>query len=310
MLNSLNIAITGAGGFLGTSLVEKLSLSGQASAIHALYSKEVATKYPLAKKVVGNLEDRSVVADLLDGVDIVIHLASRGYPLDTTKNYQSINETNLEATKAIIEVMQKRKIKKILFASSGGAIYSKSDSNVPYNELSTIELRSAYAENKKAIENLLLNGTGIEPFILRISNPFGVHQLTHQGQGFIAAAFRKLLEKRALPIWGSLDTCKDFLYIDDMLVAFLMLLEKNIEPGIYNVGSGVGHTLKSVIETIEKVTGQKLNLLYESGKKEDSSWTVLDCSKFRRASGWACTYSLEDGIGQMWQKILQQSYLK
>lgn len=147
---------------------------------------------------------------------------------------------------------------------------------------------------------------GIKGACLRLANPYGAGQSGRSRQGIVGVAFQKVLAAEPLPLWGTLDTCKDFLYVEDAVDAFLSVLFCHPFPeGIFHVGSGRGTTLDEVLTLVEKISGKRLIRQTMATKPSDTPWVVLDSDKIRRATGWRAMTSLEEGMRRTWEDMLQ-----
>ena len=309
--STYKIAVTGAGGFLGSAALEFFSLDPQITEIRALFSKnQTPNLLPKVVPIVGELRSEMVCQTLLKGVDAVLHFANRGFPSDREKDPAKLIGNNLVSTDQLLQTMRQLQIPKLIFASSGGAVYQESKNRKPFQELDPTVARTPYAATKLISEYAIQEFSthfSIDSCILRISNPFGLGQLNRTRQGFIGVLLGKLLRHEPMKIWSSLDIVKDFIYIDDVLSAFDSVL-KSPKPvsGIYNLGSGVGTSLMEVIQTIEKVTERQVPFELAPNPLPENLWTVLDCSKLNEATGWQCLHSIEDGIEELWDHLISQ----
>lgn len=307
----IKVAITGASGFIGSELTLKLIADSRVDKVFAVYESDTFVPSYTTEKlvpIIGDLEDKHICEELVKEVDVVIHLAWRGYPSDPIEESFSLIAPNITYTNNILESMPQSKCKKIIFASSGGAIYKMSQiAAAPFTESSLTEIRSPYALSKLSCEGLILlyqKLFNLRPIILRISNPYGVGQFGRLRQGFFGVAFSKILKDEPMSIWGALDICKDFLAMKDLLAAFEFFIFSHYSmTGIFNVGSGEGTTLREGIELVEKITGKKLRFDVVSAKSTDSFWTVLDISKIKKATGWRPAITLENGLREMWEEV-------
>jgi len=311
----IKIAITGAGGFLGSSTLDYFSLDPQVTEIRAQFSRP--TSKELSSKVVpivGELKNPLICENLVQGVDCVLHFANRGFPADGEQNPPRLIGLNLIATEQLLQSMKLNKVKNIIYSSTGGAIYQDSNRQQPYREDSPTVLRTPYAANKLISEYVIQEFSRhfhISSTILRISNPFGLGQLNREKQGLIGVMLGKMLKHEPIKIWSSLDTVKDFIYIDDVLSALDSILKsKKPVSGVYNLGSGVGISLMDVIRTVETVTERQVQFELTPNPIPENQWTVLDCSKLTHATGWNCQHRFEDGIEELWDHLVSELEVK
>jgi len=305
------IAVTGAGGFLGSAAVEFFSLDPQISEIRALYTRPPLGQHsPKVIPVIGELRNELVCHSLVSGVDTILHFAQRGFPGDREKDPARVIAQNLLATDHLLHAMKHLKVKHLVYAGSGGAIYQDSPAHTPFVETDPTVPRTPYAAAKLITEYSIQEFAShfdIKPTLLRISNPFGIGQFGRTRQGFIGVLLGKLLSHEPMKIWSSLDTIKDFIYIDDLLSALDAIL-KAPQPltGLFNLGSGHGVSLMEVIQTIEKVTERQVLFELTPNPIPENKWTVLNCSKFTNATGWKCQHRLEDGVEELWDHLVSR----
>lgn len=296
----MKLAISGAAGFLGREAIDYFSAEGKVS-VHALTSQ--ANPPPPVEGVTwfsGSLSDPTTLRNWLSGCDAVLHLAERGVPAQTVENPERQVTANLTVLARLICGMREQGIKRILYASSGGALYGSSRDKV--SETSALELRTPYAVGKFAAERLLLQLNEMEGWsnsILRIANPYGAHQLGKLKQGLIGMAVEKMYFGKGIPLWVSPKTSKDFLAASDVSRAFSLFL-KTPTPGIFNLGSGTSTSLETLFQTLEKITGRKPNIISTPRTLQEAPITALDCTKIKKALGWETTVTLEQGLAQLW----------
>lgn len=307
----LKIAVTGAGGFLGSATLDYFSMDPEIAEIRALFSAKPQRE--LASKVipfVGELKNAVTCQNFVAGSDFVLHFANRGFPSDNEKDPAKLIGLNILSTDQLLHAMSCHGVKNLIYASSGGAIYQETTSRKPFKETDPTVFRTPYAATKLISEYIIeeyARNFAIRPTILRISNPFGLGQLNRTRQGFIGVLLAKLFRHEPMKIWTSLDTVKDFIYIDDVLSAFdAVLKSKDPVEGTFNLGSSEGTSLMQVISAIEKVTNRQVPFELSPHPLSENSWTVLNCDKLKRFTGWHCSHKLEDGIEELWDHLLSE----
>ncbi|MDA7707917.1 GDP-L-fucose synthase [Flavobacteriaceae bacterium] len=105
----------------------------------------------------------------------------------------------------------------------------------------------------------------------------------------------KLNSNAEVELWGSGTPMREFLFVDDMAEAVVYALENKLPEYLYNVGSGKDITIKELAEIIQKVTGHKGEIIWDSGKPDGTPRKLMDVSKMKRL-GWEYSTELEDGI--------------
>jgi len=304
----VNILILGGSGFIGSNLLDRLD--GSVHKIKVLLRKHTNKNIKFYSNVEYIYSDYSTleeVSNLFDGVDLVINLITTTYP--TSSNNDMIYDINSNLINAVklLDLMKRHKVKKLIFISSGGSIYG--NTTKPFlAEEDPLNPISSYSIVKVAIENYLKlykHLHGIDYLILRASNPYGKQQSKIGIQGIIPTVFDRILNDTQLEIWGDGSIIRDYIYIDDLIDAMLVSIEKNI-CGTYNIGSGVGSSILEVVDTIEQITKKKCQIKFHPGRKFDVQRVVLDTNKFQAISSWTSKTSLKDGCEKYFDFLNEQ----
>lgn len=305
-----SILLLGANSFVGRRFVSRLS--GGTSEVHLVARSESVFKQQ--KGVYyhkTSLDDEYMLKAVLPSCDIVFHLAS-----ETTPGYSAFRPTleatnNLLPTLRFLECLQLYKDVRLVFVSSGGAVYGNISD--PFaSEMQTLSPLSYYGAGKAALEKFIIafsNQTGCSSIIVRPSNFFGPEQPFRSGFGVVSTIFNHLQKSKAIDIWGDGEIVRDYLYIDDFIDLCLMFMENHFEEGkcsVYNVGSGTGVTLNKLCSLIEGITGREIKRRYQQQRVVDVERIVLDNSKILRDCGWSAQTSLKDGLTKTWEWFCSQ----
>lgn len=305
------ILVLGGQGFLGRHLSEQLLREGakvrifdQPSAVCAAHGED-STRVEV---VHGDFVKGHGLAQALDGVDVVYHLVSTTVPSGSNANPIEDVNSNLIGTLRLLDMMRCSGVKRIVYASSGGTVYGNPQS-LPVPEAHPLRPISSYGIVKVAIENYLhlqseLNG--LTANILRISNPYGMHQNRIGAQGVIATFIRKLMNNEPIEIWGDGSVVRDYVYATDVARALLLAGQRH-QSGVFNIGSGIGHSVNDVLRLIREQTGLRGEVRYLPSRRFDVQRTYLDIERARVELGWQPKYSLEDGCARYWQLLLEST---
>jgi UDP-glucose 4-epimerase len=106
----------------------------------------------------------------------------------------------------------------------------------------------------------------------------------------------------AVAIWGTGETLRDYLYVDDFVEAMRRVLEAPT-VGTFNLGSGIGCSLNRLRSIVEEVTGRPLNISFEPVRSVDVKGVVLDSTVFVSNYGWTPTVPLEEGVRRTWEWV-------
>jgi len=305
----MNIAIIGSSGFIGRSLVKGFLNNGD----HVLgvdISEEeelLDPNYEFIRASVTKTGDFPF--DRLVEIDCLIYLVSTTTPSSSNLDMIQDIEDNQLAFVRFLEKIVALNVKKIIFSSSGGAIYSNEQSP-PYSEISQVSPVSSYGINKLACEmylRLFNLRYGLSYISLRLSNPYGEGQLPKPGFGVIPTFVNASYTSEPIQVYGNGGSVRDFIYIEDVVDAFVVAANSP-NTGVYNVGSGAPSSINDIITLIEGATGNKFIKYNVDARACDLSSVYLDVSKMSLEMNWKPTTSLRTGLIKYinWHKKLKE----
>jgi len=306
-LKGRRVLVLGGAGFIGRSLCHALALSG--AGVRCFDRKEsggegFVQSHPGAVEwMAGDFSDARRLREAVDGMDYVFHLISTTIPETSNKDLSHDLTSNVDSTLALLEAAREAEIKKILFISSGGTVYGI-PRTVPIPEHHDTNPLCGYGIHKLAIEKYLYlyhYNHGLDYSILRLSNPYGTAQISDRPQGVIGKFIYKALRKEPLEIWGDGSVVRDYVYIDDIMDAFLRALTYQGQEKIFNVASGEGHSLTDIIALIEGAAGYSLDVSFSASRHVDVPLNVLDISRIKTELGWIPETAMETGIGKLFE---------
>lgn len=301
------ILVLGADGFIGSNLVKRLSKRSDTDVVgFDLFKDGKAKNLDPAENLElfsGNFLNRSDLGRALRGADYVFHLVSLTTPGSSMDDPLIDTETNIKGTIALLEECTKANIKKVIFSSSGGAIYGNQDEGV-FSEDSQTNPISPYAISKLTIEKYLEYFRlhhGLQYLVLRYSNPYGPGQNVVGSQGIIPIFLNLVKQNLPIVVYGKGDNVRDYIYIDDLVAITETIFDKRTKFNVYNVGSGVGISISAVISEIESVTGKKAKVNNLPKRDIDVESVVLDIGRISDEFGGFERVSLRDGIRKTWE---------
>jgi UDP-glucose 4-epimerase len=296
--------VIGGNGFIGTHLVELLRMSGGKVRVLDHCTPRDDFDWAYVQYQCGAISNPDDLDRALDGVDVVYHLASTTVPGTSNADPVADIQGNLVASVRLLDAMRTRGICRIVYFSSGGTVYGN-PVRLPIAEDHPTNPISSYGVVKPAVEKYILMYQvlyGIAPVILRPSNPYGSRQGTSGIQGVIAAFLSRLKRGEPITIWGDGSTIRDYIHVSD-LVALAVVAARSSETGLFNVGSGKGHSLNDIIETISRVIGIQPVVEHELGRNFDVRQVVLDPMLAERTFGWKPLISLDEGLMRTWREL-------
>jgi UDP-glucose 4-epimerase len=306
------IVVLGAGGFIGKHLVESLAaLKGNKVYAFDRYSSYKATgSLPFehlddVTVVTGNFYNRGDLYSVLYKADYVFHLISTTTP--ATSSYDPLLEidTNVRPSVELFELCAEHRVKKIVYLSSGGAVYGDIDhENIQEDHLPAP--RSPYGIGKATIENYLRyfkHISGIEYIVYRVANPYGPGQNIHGKQGVIPIFLYNYLAKKPITILGDGSMVRDYIYIDDLVRMIVGSYRKKNKHESYNLGSGQGTSVNELIKAIEDYTGLVSIKFHEDPPATYVNRSVLDISRFVEEFKIAPETPLTKGMQKTWDYV-------
>lgn len=296
----MRMIMIGGSGFIGTAFIEYAASMDREIICcdYCLPHKQYSTlRYILMQN-----ESLAFYRELLQKDDVVFILKWKGVPAMCLENGRELIENNIVGTMTLVEACVEKQVKKIIFASSGGAVYGNTES-LPIKEEVPANPISLYAIQKLMVEEYLqyISRTeGINTIILRISNPYGPGQKPFGGQGIIATFMASVIMDKPVEIWGDGNCVRDYVYIDDLSRCIAICMEKDMESGIYNVGSSKGISIFEICHEIEAITKKSVNYIVKEAGKNQVRDNILECSKIYDAIGWKYSVEMQEGLERIY----------
>jgi len=282
MPNPNIVAIVGANGFIGSALSAFLTKKGFRIASYSS-SKPLFTGNQLSSEI--------------SQAKFVIWCASRVNPFSASTS-PSLVEFEIKEWGAFLDAIEKLDGDKprIIFLSSGGCTYT---SNVlPFREDSEALGVNDYGVLKIKMENDLLSRV-IPATILRVSNVYGRNQPHGRGQGVIAEWIHAIRTDGIIKVYGSLDSFRDYLHIEDLCAGIAQLLRIDLPQSIYNLGSGVASTLRDVLTIFTGQNPKLIDIQIGNERATDRTGYYLEVNLFKNETNWKPKYSLNSGITEI-----------
>ncbi len=296
---SKKVLVTGGAGFIGSHLVDRLIQEGnQVVVIDNLSTGK--RKQVNKKAVLYKMDIRSKRVERVFRKERpvgVIHLAAQMNVRHSTENPGFDADVNILGMLNILEHAVHNGVRKVSFASSGGAVYGEQEV-YPAAESHRTEPLSPYGISKLAGEKYLAyyaNTMGLRMVALRFANVYGPRQ-DSEGEAGVIAIFTKLMLEGGQPIInGTGKQTRDFVYVDDVVESIMATIGEDVQ-GIFNVGTGLESTVNECYGIIKSLTGSTCKDLYGAAKKGEQLRSVLNATKLRERFGWDPQVSLEEGL--------------
>ena len=291
----MNVIVTGGCGFIGSNLVERLLEEGhRVTVFDNLSTGNLKNIEGLDVKFFN--EPYEKIPFLVRDIDVIFHLgipsSSPMYKREPHLVGKAINEAI-----TILEYARKNKCK-IVYASTS-SLYNGNPT--PYKEDMPIYVTDYYTECRYAIERLaeLYNSLfNVKSVGLRLFSVYGPKEEYKGEYANIVSQFLWLMERDEPPIiFGDGSQTRDFIYVKDVVEAFMLAAEKEFNYEILNVGTGVAYSFNEVVDLINKLLGKNIKPIYKPNPIKNYVYhTLADTTKAERILGFKAKVSLEEGI--------------
>lgn len=308
--------VTGAAGFIGSNLVDRLLSEGEdVVGVDNLSSGSLSNLAEARRTEMGKFSFQRVditsnaLSDLIKRTrpEIIFHLAAQ---VDVRKSVADPLEDamiNIYGTLNVLQAADAAGVKKVVFTSSGGCIYGEpGDSRLPVTEdqvfLPEAMPESPYGVSKKVMLDYLRYFKavkGLDYTALALSNVYGPRQepaaeIGLEGQ-VVAIFSRKMLAGRPSTIYGDGSQTRDFVYVDDVVAAFVSAKE-NGSGELINIGSGTELSVAELHSRLRELTGSRYEPQHAPARPGELQRIVIDPAKAGALLGWHPTIPLDEGL--------------
>lgn len=298
--------VLGGNGFLGSHLVDALIEHGHEvrafdrfkEGKHTFSANEHVDIMP------GDFLNRADLTKALQDIEYVFHFISTTTPIASENDPLIDIETNIRMSVELFEECVKANIKKVVFASTGGAIYGSNSSEHVSEAVLPLPI-SPYAIGKLSIEHYLryfATKRGLESVVFRISNPYGERQSLAAKQGVIPIFLQHIAKNEPITVLGDGTMVRDYIYVKDMAQMIAQSFASTTQD-IYNLGSGQGVSVNELVETIGGIVPNEIQITHQDNPPTFVEKIVLDTSRFTEEFGIVPKTDLADGIKKTWQYV-------
>lgn len=299
----MKCVIFGGGGFIGSAIADRLLRDGHDLRIFERPRVEPYRKFVDGERVewvTGDLQSVHDVGVAIEGADAVLHLVSTTLPKSSNDDPIYDVQSNLVATLQMLDLMVAKNVRRMIFISSGGTVYGPPE-KLPVREDHPTHPQISYGIVKLAIENYLLMYQrlhGIRTTILRVANPFGERQRVETAQGAVGVFLHRALTGQPIQIWGDGETVRDYIYISDVADAFAAAVSYAGTESVFNISSGEGKSLNSLVANIEEVLGNSVEFQYLPARLIDVPVSVLSNRLAMQEMAWSPKVSFSEGLAR------------
>ncbi len=297
----MKILVTGGAGFIGSHVVDAYVSAGhEVAVIDNLSSGQSGHVNPAAQMNRLDIRDQEGVAATIASFkpEIVNHHAAQSEVPKSVADPMYDASVNIVGGLNILKASVDHGVKKLIFSSTGGALYGEPDV-VPADEDHPVRPLSPYGTSKYSFEQYLgtfMRTFGLEYTVLRYANIYGPRQDFMAEEGRVIAIFAsRMLAGKAVTIDGDGEQSRDMLHVADVATANILALDRGA-GGVYHVSTGIPVTINDLFRKLALLTDYKLAPNYGPARKGDVFRIALDNSRARRDLGWEPRMQLEEGL--------------
>lgn len=305
----MNVLVTGGAGFIGSHIADALIAAGHrvivVDNLHTGHRENVPAAADFRQI---DIVDDNAIEDLFaqETIDAIVHQAALANVRESMVDPIAYTKVNLLGTLNLLESARRHGCKRIVFASTGGAVYGEGysgdpenpHSKLPFTETTPPQPKDNYGANKLSAEyhlDLYHQNYGLEYVALRYANIYGPRQDSRGEAGVVAIFAGAMLEGKPTHITGDGKQTRDFTYVEDVAQANLLALESSA-TGIFNVGTGTPTDVNTIHNLLREYTQYGQEVGYVPRPVGEVMATYLDTSKAGKKLGWQAQISLEEGL--------------
>lgn len=301
------ILVTGAGGFIGSHLVEHLVYKGYEVKAFIHYNSESDIKNlkyidsSILKEIelfYGDITSYESVYKAMENVDIVYNLAALISIPYSYINPESYFQVNLQGLMNILNVSKKLNNIKQIVQMSTSEVYG-TPLSTPIKETHILQAQSPYSASKISSEKLAesyFNSFDTPVSIVRVFNTFGPRQ---SRRAIIPTIITQAINSNEVSL-GNTNTLRDFIYVKDTVSALASVIEKNTIGEVYNIGVGKKISIENIVHKVDEFLGKDINILIDDKRirpqKSEVQMLLCDNSKFSTDTGWVPHYTFDNGL--------------
>ncbi len=306
----MKVLVTGGAGFIGSHVCDEFLRRGhEVVALDNLSSGRKENLDPRVK--LAELDIRSPEAARLiesERPEVLCHLAAQMDVRRSVDDPRFDADVNIVGMLNLLEASRRSGVKKVIFSSTGGAIYGEQDV-FPADESHAKRPVSPYGVSKAAGELYLgyyHAQYGLKYVALRYANVYGPRQNPHGEAGVVAIFSQRAIASRDCTIFGDGGQTRDFVFGPDVARANGLAFEKDF-VGAVNIGTGIETDINQLYAHIAQAAGSNGTVVHAPGKPGEQRRSCIDPSMARRVLGWEPTVALKDGLRRTVEYFREQA---
>jgi UDP-glucose 4-epimerase len=294
------VLVTGGAGFIGSNIVDRFIDEGcEVVVIDDLSSGNEKNINKKANFYKLDIQDAALESVFQKEQPLYVnhHAAQKDVRLSVADPIFDA-KINILGTINILQNCVKYKTKKVIFASTGGAIYGEQES-FPAPETHPAKPISPYGITKLVAEHYMYYYKaiyGLDYTSLRYANVYGPRQDPHGEAGVVAIFIEKMLKGESPTINGDGEQTRDFVYVEDVVQANISAILNNTQDNVFNIGTGIETSVKQIFQNLKEIINPSLEEKYGPSKQGEQRRSVISYSKAKGILHWEPQTSLVDGL--------------
>jgi CDP-paratose 2-epimerase len=339
----MRVLVTGGAGMVGSHSAEFFALENPKNKVIVLdnlmrskifgYDKasvefnwNYLKKFKNIERIKGDVRnDKDVAKAIGKGIDVIIHTAGQpGVPSSVRMPKEDFS-INAFGTLNVLEAARRKSKETVIVYCSTNKVFGE---NVDKLRLEEKEKRYVFKDTAGVSEQMLTDLTGHTPYgvskltgdlyvqeysyifkmktaVFRMSCTYGTRQFGFEDQGWVAWFIIATLFNRPITIYGNGKQVRDMLYVDDLVDAFNLFINSDLERGLFNIGGGPANTISLLefLDMLQALTGKKPKVKFADWRPSDQKVYITDTSKLKNTLNWETKTSVEKGIKQLLEWI-------
>ena len=307
-----NILVTGGAGFIGSNLVDRISLENRVIVLDNVSSGLLSNLEKSKDRITfvkGTTLDKGLLKDIVAEVEFIFHLAANVGNVKSIEDPSFDMEVNIKGTINLLEACLNSNIKRLVYSSSGAifgeAKYLTIDEDHPLNP------ESPYGVSKLAAEKYCFafhKIHGLPTTALRYFNAYGPRQGSSGYANVIAIFFQRIREGKPLTIYGDGEQTRDFVFVTDIVKANILAATQPAAVGeIFNIATGKEDDVNHLVSIINQISGKENEVIYADSRAGEVKHSRANIVKARRILSYNPEINLEQGLPLTWQEEMAKS---
>lgn len=308
MSNTKRALITGGRGFIGVNLVQSLKDTRRLNVLDS-FARASPTGWieGAADLFNADIVEPSGLAPAFQGVSDVVHLAAYGSVMESIADPKINFSINVEGTFNVLQAAIAAGVRRLIFASTGGALIG--DATPPVTEMALPKPISPYGASKlcgEAYCHAFAKSNGLETICLRFGNVYGPHS-AHK-KGAVTLFIKALMNDEPIVIHGDGSASRDYIHVYDLCAGITAALDAPLHGGeVFHLASGRETTVLDLANILRNVAGKPHHPIeFKPARRGEVARNFANYSKAKATFGFEPEWSIEDGLASTWEWFIQQ----